>query len=131
MKERLVVKSRDPVLYQKAAWNGINQSGWNPVGDRVIIKPDAAQSKVGGVEIPEDVQERMSMAAEAGILVAVGEGAFIWNSDRVSPFAGRKPAPGDRVHIHRFSGQIVIGVDGFKYRIMDSQEVGAVAREEK
>lgn len=112
-------------------WNGTNDSGWQPIGDRVLILPDQAAEVVRGIHLPQDVVERHSLAAEAGVLVALGDGAFEWNSDRVTPFTGRKPVPGDRVHIHRYSGQLIMGKDGINYRVLDSQEVGAIATEEK
>jgi len=113
--------------YTHATWTGTNTSGWKPVGDRVLVLPDEASALIGLVHVPDDVRDRSTLASEAGVLIEAGEGAFVWNSDRVTPFAGYKPQPGDRVHIHRYSGQIVVGKDGVKYRIMDSQEVGAVA----
>lgn len=111
----------------KAEWGGKNESGWNPVGDRVLIKPDVAASKSqGGVDIPEDIVDRMTLAAEAGVIVAVGEGAFKWNSDRITQFEGYRPQPGDRVSMNRYSGQLLKGQDGLAYRILDSIEVGGV-----
>lgn len=113
--------------YVPATWNGKNESGWTPIGDRVIILPDQAAEIIRGVHIPDEVKGRHALAAEAGCLIAAGEGAFKWNSDRVTPFEGRRPLPGERVNIHRYSGQTLMGKDGVLYRVLDSQEVGAVA----
>lgn len=113
--------------YVPVQWSGKNESGWTPVGDRVIILPDQAAEIVRGVHLPQDVVGRHALAAEAGCIVAIGDGAFAWNSDRVTPFVGRKPTAGDRVNIHRYSGQTLMGKDGVLYRVLDSQEVGAIA----
>lgn len=113
--------------YVQAEWRGTNESGWCPLGNRVVVKPDEVATRTkGGIELPQDLQDRMSMAAEAGVVIAVGDGAFKWNSDGITPFQGRAPKPGDRVSIGRYSGQLVMGHDGQAYRIMDSTELGAI-----
>lgn len=113
--------------YIPATWNGKNESGWTPVGDRVIVLPDQAAEIIRGIHIPQEVKSRHALAAEAGCLVAAAEGAFKWNSDRVTPFVGRKPLPGERVNIHRYSGQTLMGKDGLLYRMLDCAEIGGVA----
>lgn len=113
--------------YIKAEWTGKNESGWNPLGDKVLIQPDkVASTTKGGIALPDDIADRMTMAAEAGVIVAMGAGAFKWNSDRITPFEGNKPKPGDRVSMNRYSGQLLMGHDGVSYRVMDSVELGAV-----
>ena len=113
--------------YVQADWNGLNESGWHPLGNRILVRPDQVASRTqGGIELPTDIQDRMAMAAEGGMVIAVGAGAFKWNSDGVSPFEGVAPKPGDRVSVGRYSGQLVMGHDGKSYRIMDSSELGAI-----
>lgn len=115
--------------YVPAQWTGGNTSGRDPIGDRVLILPDdAADITAGGIHLTADLVGRHSMAAEAGVLVAAGEGAFTWNSDRQTPFAGRKPQPGDRVCIERYSGQLITGDDGKVYRLCESVCIGAVIK---
>jgi len=115
--------------FVQAEWSGKNTSGYAPFGDRVLIQVDQASHKAGMIEIPQDVQERLSMAAELGLLVAAGEGAFSFNSDGTK-MTGRKPQPGERVFIERYAGQLVTGVDGQKYRVMDSRCVAAIQEKE-
>lgn len=114
--------------YVVAEWDGTNPSGWEPLGDRVLIRPDQVAAKTaGGVELPDDIADRMTMAAEAGIIVAMGAGAFKYNADKITKFVGTPPKPGDRVSMGRYSGQLHMGHDGVKYRIVDSSELGAKA----
>lgn len=118
--------------YVPAEWTGKNQSGVAPVGDRVLVKPDqAAGTSSGGVMLPDDLRERHTLAAEAGIVVALGDGAFMWNSDRQTPFHGRKPKPGERVCLEKYAGQLVRGDDGEVYRLMESACIAAVITPEK
>jgi chaperonin GroES len=110
--------------YNKAVYSGRNESGITPFGDRVLILPDtAAEKSSGGVFIPETNVEQQSYAAETGVLVAIGPGAYVWNSDRTRPFSGDKPEVGQRVFFDRYSGGVHRGTDGRLYRIMDDKAV--------
>lgn len=113
--------------FEKAKWTGKDTSGLHPLGDRVLVLPDkSAERTSGGVELPPDVTARHTLAAEAGVVVAVGDGAFTWNSDKATPYLGKKPVPGDRVAIERYSGQLFHGLDGQVYRLMESACIGAL-----
>lgn len=111
--------------FVQAHWSGKNNSGYAPFGDRVLVQVDQASDKAGSLHITDDLKERLSMAAELGLLVAVGEGAFAWNADGTK-MEGRKPIPGERVFIERYAGQLITGKDGNKYRVMDSKCIGAI-----
>lgn len=114
--------------YEVARYTGKNESGYRPIGDRVLVLPDEAAVKTSGnVIIPDDVRERQSYAAETGIIIETGDGAFTWNGDRTRPFAGTKPKPGDRVFFDRYSGGVVNGRDGRIYRTMDDKAIACVS----
>jgi chaperonin GroES len=105
--------------YKPGVFNGKNESGWRPIGDKVLVLTDQMVDKTsGGVFISEDLRDRMSMAAETGIVIDLGDDAFLWNTDRSRPFTGQKPKPGDFVYIERYSGQVIMGNDGQVYRVM-------------
>jgi co-chaperonin GroES (HSP10) len=114
--------------YVPAEWSGENTSGIIPIGDRVLVLPDKAPDRSsGGVVFTEIQQDRDGLAAETGVLVALGEAAWKWNSDRTRPFDGTKPKVGQRVWFERYAGAIQYGRDGVAYRLMDDKAVGAVA----
>ena len=76
-----MIKTRQ-AEYLPAEFTGEDQAGFSPIGDRVIVLPDAIAEKTsGGVFLDEDLQERMAYAAETGVMIAVGDDAFTWNSD--------------------------------------------------
>lgn len=113
--------------YMPVEWNGKNESGFKPIGDRVLILPDKAADETSGhVFVPEDIQERMTMAAETGVLVAMGESAWFWNSDRTRRFEGEKPVIGQRVRFERYAGAMHHGADGQRYRVMDDKCLSGV-----
>jgi len=117
----------NPFVYYKAKWVGANDSGIYPIGDKVLLLPDfIARKTAKGIELTDDRADREDQAITTGVLVAVGEGAFAWNADRVTPFVGRKPQPGDRVTFEKFTGQVQRGKDGIFYRLLDDRSVGAI-----
>ena len=127
MKSRLT--KTEQAIYDKAEWDGVNASGAKPLGDLVLILPDTASEKIGAMGIlvqTDDRRESMSLASESGVIIAVGDGAFMWSRDRMKPFTGIKPKPGDRVFYRRYAGQIMIGDDGKSYRYMSDNEIGMI-----
>jgi co-chaperonin GroES (HSP10) len=111
--------------YISAKWNGHDTSGVRVVGKTVLVLMDeCSPTSKGGVSLPEDMIEKMSMAAETGVLVAVSPGAFLLNED-MSPWSGEKPKPGDRCYVEKYAGKQIKGRDGKTYRIMDYGSIGA------
>lgn len=103
-----------------------NQSGFTPIGNRVLVLTDQVSKMTsGGIELPVDVVERHQMAAETGVIVSVGSGAFKRFQDG-SVWAGDTPKPGDQCYMERYSGIVIYGVDGLNYRLMDDTCIGAV-----
>lgn len=108
-------------------WNGINESGYVPEGERVLLLPDQAAARTaGGIMLPEDLRERVSMASETGVLVAIGPEAFKWNADRTRRREIDPPEAGTRVFFERYSGGILHGKDGRIYRVADDKTIGAI-----
>jgi co-chaperonin GroES (HSP10) len=117
------------VEYLPAIFSGTNKSGVEPVGDRVLILPDMAMAtSTGNIRLPDDVVERMQLSSSSGVIVACGDDAFAWNSDRTRPFSGYKPKQGDRVHFEKYAGKEIIGDDGVKYRLCDDKAIGGVKK---
>ena len=118
--------------YEPAPWNGVNESGITPFGDRVLILPDPfAPTTIGGIIFTDEQRERADMAAETGVLVAMGDDAWLWNSDRARKFEGNKPKVGQRVIFEQYAGSYQFGADGVRYRLMDDKCVGGLFEEGK
>ena len=115
--------------YIPAPYTGKNSSGWEPALDRVLVRPDIASVRSsGGVELPEDLTDRMQMAAITGVVIAVGDDAFKWNADGTRLFEGYKPVPGDRVIFEKYAGKPILGEDGQDYRLLDYKSIGGVKK---
>lgn len=107
--------------YQPAVYDGTNQSGYQPIGDKILVLPDQAAEKTsGGVFIDPVSTERLTLAAETAVLVALGEYTFVNFAE------GTVPKAGDRVYLERYSGQVMLGDDGQVYRLCDDRCVGAI-----
>ena len=115
------------VEYEPPRYNGFNASGWQPLGDNVLVKPDVTRRKtVGGVELPDDLADRMDLMSITGVVVALGDDAYKWNADRTRPFAGVKPKEGDRIIFEKYAGKVITGEDGDSYRILEDKSIGGV-----
>ena len=111
--------------YIPAVWSGKDTSGIRVVGKTILVLMDkCSPTSKGGISLPEDMIEKMSMASESGVIVATSPGAFLLNED-MTPWSGEKPKAGDRVYIEKYAGKQVKGRDGETYRIMDYSCVGA------
>ena len=89
-----------------------------PLGDRVLVKPDAAEQKTAsGLYIASNAQEK----PQRGTVVAVGTGKV---NDKVE----RMPIdvkPGDTVIYGKFGGNEV-KVDGEDYLLMRADDIYAI-----
>ena len=110
------------------AWDGMNHSGWQPLDDKVLVLMDEhVEVTTGGIHIPGAAAERQSVAAETGLVIALGPADFVWNDEATRAWNGKRPEPGDRCYLERYSGQLLQGVDGRHYRLVSQRCVGAVA----
>ena len=78
-----------------------------PLADRVLIKPAAAEEKVGGIIIPDSAKEKPLK----GEVVAVGNGT--------------KDEEGDTVLYGKYAGT-EIELEGEKYLIMRQSDILAI-----
>lgn len=125
MEERLIKTMLGQ--YVSAVWNGVDETGYTPVGDNIIVLPDVPAEKTdGGIFLSDQQRERQAFAAETGVLIKLGDDAFTWNSDRSRPFQGQKPRPGQRVVFKKYSGVKFIGKDGKEYWVMSDHCIGVV-----
>lgn len=113
--------------YVEAKWDGTNRSGFTPLADSVVVLCDVAPDTTSGnLFITQDMQLKQQMMAETGVVVAIGEGAFLWLSDRTRPWEGLKPKVGDRVVFERYAGREQTGLDGQQYRLMSDRCITAL-----
>lgn len=113
----------DLAVYESQPWDGKNTSRIRAFDNTVLVLPDeAAKKTAGGVFMPDDLSSRQSQAAESGIIVTMGVRAFNYEGDD-------KPRIGDRIYFVRYSGSLVNGKDGKKYRLMTDTAIIGVERD--
>ena len=82
-----------------------------PLGDRVLVKPDAVETKTaGGIIIPDTAQEK----TQRGVVVAVGD-----DKEKI------KVSVGQKVIHDKYSGT-QIQIDGVDHLILKSNDLVAV-----
>jgi len=122
-----------------------NRSGIEPLGRRVLVKPDEIERKTaGGIALPDNHLERHEQAISTGWLVAVGGDAWIHGVEdvyrlmdgemklaetRVDRRKSEYPEVGSRVVFAKFQGKDIPGLDGEKYRLLNDEDITALADE--
>jgi chaperonin GroES len=95
-----------------------------PLGDRIIVKPLAAEEKTkGGIILPDSAKEK----PQEGEVVAVGKGKALENGN-IQALELKK---GDRVLYGKYSGSEIKTKDGEDLLIMREEDVLAVITVEK
>jgi len=103
----------------------VNNSGLEPRGRAVLVKPYEPEKKQGLIVIPDAVQERTQMVEQRAVVIAVGPAAWI---DEHEPRA----KVGDKVLVAKFAGAMAIGtLDEEKYRFVNDRDIFAVITGEK
>ena len=101
-----------------------NQSGLEPRGVAVLIKPYEPERRGGLIEIPEQVQSRQSMLENRAVVVAIGPSA--WH-DEPTPRA----EVGERVFVTQYAGFMAKGPkDGQQYRLVNDRDIFCAIVEE-
>lgn len=95
-----------------------NTSGINPVGWRVLIKPQEVKevSKGGIIIATEITKEREQMGNTTGVVVAMGAQCF---ADEPVPWC----KPGDKVIFAKYAGLLYAGKDGVHYRMINDKDI--------
>ena len=95
-----------------------NESGINPVGWRVLVKPKEINEKtVSGIILTtETTKEREQMGNTTGVVVAIGDQCY---ADEPSPWC----SVGDKVIFAKYAGLLYLGKDGQQYRMINDKDI--------
>lgn len=94
-----------------------NESGLEPRGVAVLIKPYEPERAKGMIELPDFVKGKMAMVNQRAVVVAVGPNA--WYDEREA-----RALPGDRVLVTQFAGMMAEGpLDGQQYRLVNDRDI--------
>jgi chaperonin GroES len=106
-----------------------NESGWQALDYKVIVKKDKVEEKTaGGIIVPEDAKNQEEWNVQTGIIVSMGELAFtdgrFSDGDTIKHL--QRPKPGNRVITKEFAGLRFIGDDGEPYMVFNDKEIAGV-----
>ena len=95
-----------------------NESGINPCGWRVLIKPQEINevSKGGIILTTEITKEREQMGNTTGIVIAMGTQCY---ADEPEPWCQL----GDKVIFAKYAGLVYLGKDGNQYRMINDKDI--------
>lgn len=94
-----------------------NQSGLDPRGVAVLIRPYEPERKGGMIQIPDAVQHRLAMVDNRAVVVAVGPAA--WHDE-----PGPRAKVGEKVLVTQFAGFMAKGPkDGETYRLVNDRDI--------
>ena len=92
-----------------------------PLGDRVVLKPLAAESKTkGGIVLPDTAKEKPQEAE----VVAVGKGRILENGT-IQPLEVKV---GDKVLYGKYSGNEITTKDGDELLIVKEEDILAIIK---
>ncbi len=92
-----------------------------PLGDRVVVKPLAAEEKTkGGILIPDTAKEK----PQEGEVIAVGQGKTE-NGKLVPP----EVKPGDKILYGKYSGTEIRSKEGDEYLILREDDILAIIKD--
>ena len=95
-----------------------NESGINPCGWRVLVKPkEVLEKSAGGIILAtETTKEREQLSNTTGIVIAMGDQCY---GDEPSPWC----SVGDKIIFAKYAGLLYKGKDGQQYRMINDKDV--------
>ena len=92
-----------------------------PVGERLLVKPEKVEEmSAGGIVIPRGSQERMESESIRGVVIAIGEFAWVEHGSRIVEV-------GDNVIFAKWGG-LLVEEDGETYRLLNDVDIIAVVK---
>jgi chaperonin GroES len=92
-----------------------------PLGDRIVVKPLAAESKTkGGIVLPDTAKEKPQEAE----VIAVGKGKTLDNGTVAAP----EVKVGDKVLYGKYSGNEITTKEGDELLILREEDILAIIK---
>lgn len=100
---------------------GDRKPGVKPTKYRALILPDIVKDTTeGGIALADQSKDKAENGQTEGEFISCGGKAFNdWAPDEI-------PKPGQRVVFERYAGQMLVGEDGFEYRMMNDDQIVGV-----
>ena len=114
------MKNRESPIRTKPQNYSGNKSGFIPFENKILVLPDFIdETSEGGIVLTSDTVKQNELAITEGFLVDWGGTAF-------SDFeTWPDPHHGERIVWAQYSGQMLEGVDGVMYRLINDTDIVA------
>jgi co-chaperonin GroES (HSP10) len=94
-----------------------NTSGIRARGNKLLVRPEQVEAVTkSGIIIPLQAQEKEDMAQMYGTAVEIGPMCWV---DEVEP----RCKAGDRIIFAKYAGELFVGNDGVRYRLLNARDV--------
>lgn len=94
-----------------------NNSGLNPLGVAVLVRPLDVKPKGGMIELPPEVKDRLTTLENQVVVIAIGPSA--WHDE-----PGPRAKVGETVLVTKFAGYMAKGPkDGEAYRLVNDRDI--------
>lgn len=103
-----------------------NESGLDPIGYRVLVKPVEVEQKTkGGILLPDQKKDQDQFKQSYGVLVAKGDLAFSRGTPGTDSYVRFHDAPlvGQAVRYREYAGLSILGDDGERWTLMDDDDI--------
>jgi co-chaperonin GroES (HSP10) len=95
-----------------------NESGLEPLGRAVLVRPYQPEQKASLIVIPDSVRASQATVEQRAVVVAIGPACW--------PDEPARAKPGDKVLVSKFAGYIAKGTaDGQLYTIINDRDIFA------
>ena len=102
----------------KAPVDAENTSGYQATGFLILLRPyEIAKVSKGGIVLVDETQERAMLQDQRAVVLDIGAAAWCDEPEARCQI-------GDRVLISRYAGQLITGLDGKKYRLVNDKDIG-------
>lgn len=117
----------------KAAWDGVNRSGYQALDFKIFVLKDEVKktTTAGNIILPDDAVQREEWNIDTGVIVSCGCQAFRTNlvvqmgiGKAPRPIYWKcRPKPGDRVQVRENTGMAFTGEDGKRYYVFTDKDI--------
>ena len=114
-----------PLPVERVHDTPLNTSGIIPFDKRCLVLHDKVEEKVGSILLPPSELDKKKYAQTTATVIAIGDMAWAEAKYDASQFGvvSRFPAPGDRVLVGRYTGDVHKGADGVDYVVLNDVDI--------
>jgi co-chaperonin GroES (HSP10) len=126
-------RSKSGYEVEKAAWDGVNRSGYQALDFKIFVLKDEVRETTteAGIILTGESVQREKWNVDTGVIVSCGCQAFRTNlviqkgvnKQPVPVYWEHRPKPGDRIQVRENTGMSFKGKDGKEYFVFTDKDI--------